>query len=717
MNENNTDINTDNESIIVNDSPDYQNANSENEGSSVFRTLTFFLFLILAALIIFSYKYPLLRTYDSWGSDHGYNANGMMIFIGSCLLLFWVGKQLKSVPKKINFIGLGFVVASLIFTLAFKRGDINAMQTIGFVALIWSLCFYLGGWIFGKAVMFPLFLSLFSVQWGLGSSVVSLKMRILSTKFACHFINFTGALFDIQVKRQGTNVSMIDMPDLAFDVAAACSGLQSLMMTSVLALLMCYLMLKTWWKRAVMVSLIVPVAILNNSLRIVLIAYCGKFFTWIEHIFNLSDGWGKKIAFGAFHEYPGVIVYGLGFLMVWLLAHYLERMPGIERETWLKKKAEKEAKKAKAKAEKEAGLEDTEEPDEDDEEEQDDIKSEPKEQPDYSYYKILWKHMLIAVILVMIFYYAGQKVKQNIYYTKGITSLPNHPTLVVGEKGYQVRPLNYIVAIPREIGGRAMVQMPVSEEELKQLPEDTEYFRGLFIPTNSYFNYVNATRVLLRGNFATNDYKVEEKQIKSFLEGYFTKWESNQLNRITHQSAFFRSKLVGNSDPRLHNIAMMHLLSSITKTDNDPNGIMLAIVQNNTDRHSIHAPEACFPAQGWQIDEPKPVDLSIAGKEFTVARMDAGFKQLDVRECILYWYQCEGSGDEKVYVTRNYPWLPFKTAFDLILKGRSDRWAFVRLSTSLTEDESYGDAYKELAKFVKQVEPYIIYQDKKDVSP
>ena len=699
MNEDNN-IDTNNESKIENNSPVEQNNNSKNDEASIFRTLTFFLFLILSVLIIYNYKYPLLRTWDSWGSEHGYNANGMMIFIGSCLLLFWVGKQLKSVPKKINYIGLGFVAASLIFTLAFKRGDINAMQTIGFVGLIWSMCFYLGGWIFGRAVMFPLFLSLFSVQWGLGSSVVSLKMRILSTKFACWFINITGKPFDIQVSRQGTNVSMVDMPDLAFDVAAACSGLQSLMMTSVLSLLMCYLMLKTWWKRGVMVILIIPIAIMNNSLRIVLIAYCGKFFTWIEHIFNLTDGWGKKIAFGAFHEYPGVIVYGLGFLMVWLVAHYLERMPGIERDMWLKKKAEKEAKK---------NAPEKDEPEEEEEEEE--VKPEAKEPPDYSFYKILWKHTLVVVILVLATYYVGLKVKQNIYYTKGLAVLNNYPTIVVGEKGYQVKPLNYIVAIPQVIGGKSMVKMPVSEEELKQLPEDTEYFRGLFVPTNSYFKYVFAAKTLLSGNFSTNDYNLAEKQIKTYIKQYFNngRWDSNQFSRMTYQTIFFRSKLVGEVDPRLQNIALMHLLSSIAKTDNDPDSVMLAIVQNNTDRHSIHAPEACFPAQGWQIDEPKPEKLIIASNEFEVARMDAGFKQLGVRECILYWYQCEGNNGEKVYATRNYPWLPFKTAFDLILYGRSDRWAFVRLSTPLTKDETYDDAYKELSDFVKELEPHIIY--------
>ena len=71
MNENNNDINTTNELEIENNSSSEQNSNSENESGRGFRSLTFLLFLVLGALIIYSYKYPLLRTYDSWGSEHG----------------------------------------------------------------------------------------------------------------------------------------------------------------------------------------------------------------------------------------------------------------------------------------------------------------------------------------------------------------------------------------------------------------------------------------------------------------------------------------------------------------------------------------------------------------------------------------------------------------------------------------------------------------------
>ena len=45
MNEDNNNIDTENESIIENTSPVEQNNNSKNDEASIFRTLTFFLFL------------------------------------------------------------------------------------------------------------------------------------------------------------------------------------------------------------------------------------------------------------------------------------------------------------------------------------------------------------------------------------------------------------------------------------------------------------------------------------------------------------------------------------------------------------------------------------------------------------------------------------------------------------------------------------------------
>ena len=690
----------------------------EDKNRDTFRPLTFFLLAILGLLMLATYHYPLQRTFESWNSQHGYNANGLFIFIGCCLLLVMIRKRLKKVTKSISYTGLVFVIGALLWTLAFKRGDINAMQTIGFIGLVWALCYYLGGWLLAKAVMFPLFLSLFTVQWGLGSSVVSLKMRIVSTKLACEFINFTGIPFGIQVLRQGTNVSMVDIPDLAFDVAAACSGLQSLVMTSVLCLLMCYLVLKTWWKRLIMVLLIVPIAILNNSLRIVLIAWFGKFFTWIEHLMQLRPGWGKDIAFGAFHEYPGIFVYTMGFVMVWLAAHYLEKLPGMERDAMLKRRDEKKARKEAARLAKTSQASEPAEqvsaPDAAEEQPSD------KQPVDYRHYGLIWKHLLIAIALIVVTYVIGKNVKQNIYYTKGIPSSSNVWTMISGGQ-VLARPLPYITNMPEQVGNRVKIAVPVSQLELKELPADTEYFRGLYVEKEQFLRYQSALGLLLQNASESNMTESVRRQMvfKMFAS---TAMETNTLDQLINLCAYFRTNVFARDTSRFGrqqmrewqqyvSIQMYMLLVRIAQSDRSQGQIMFAIVQNQSDRHSIHAPEACYPGQGWTIDDPIPMAVTLAGQTIEAARMDVGFKQESIRECVIYWYQCEGQDGQKIYATRNYPWLPFKTALDLIIKGRSDRWAFVRFSTGLGEGEPREDGYVRLQEFISLVEPYLLYPE------
>jgi exosortase len=653
-------------------------------------------------LVFFNYRYPLLRTWDSWGSEHGYNANGLYIFLGSCLLMFMLRKQLRALPKRINYLGLVLVGAALLWSLAFKRGDINAMQTIGFVGLMWAICLYLGGWLFAKAMMFPLFLSLFSVQWGLASSTVSLKMRILSTKLACDFINLTGSIFGIAVLRQGTNVSMVDMPELQFDVAAACSGLQSLIMTTVLCLLLAYLMLRTWWKRLIMLLLIPPVAILNNSLRIVLIAYSGKFFTWLEHMFNLREGWGSKVMVD-FHEYPGLIVYMLGFGVIWLAAHYLERLPGVERDEWQQRKAAKRAKKAAAAAQTAADQSDT--PD------QSDVAEQPAAPArDYSYYGILWKHVLVVLVLCFVMYHLGNYAKHSIAYAKGLPTADALLTLTSGKALLQ--PLHYVTAFPTRIGGRLRVEMPVSDEELQQLPKDTAYYRGLFVSSNAYEQYARAALALLGDALDSNalERTAAERLQTALPDSTMT---TNEIARIVHQALMLRASMphwvqAGNAPQQVMKVAFDHVLSSIAGINRHADDIMLAVVQNDKDQHSIHTPEACYPGQGWTIDDALATHILLDGRTTSVARMEVGFKQAGIQECVIYWYQREWPNG-RVYATSDFFWLPFKTAFNLIFRGRSDRWAFVRFSTARNPGEQSDDTYQRLLSFIKDVEPYLSY--------
>jgi EpsI family protein len=254
-----------------------------------------------------------------------------------------------------------------------------------------------------------------------------------------------------------------------------------------------------------------------------------------------------------------------------------------------------------------------------------------------------------------------------------------------------------------------MISMPVTKLELQELPADTEYFRGMYVPSNTFKAYMQAVQMLLHGQVASNAPEgALEAVVADTLEplGYST----NQVDYLTALGLHMRAALTNASDLMQLRYSYKALLSQMASLQPGPDKIMLAVVQNNTDRHSIHAPEACFPGQGWTIDDPVPIAMQLGGTTAEVARMDVGFQQRGLRECIVYWYQCQGERGRKVYATRNYPWLPFKTALDLILKGRSDRWAFVRFSKGVAADGTYDDAFADLNEFVTAMEPYLVYE-------
>ena len=662
----------------------------------LFRPITMLALFGTLVVALHTYKIPLLRTWQSWNSAHGYNANGLYIFILCVLLAFLNRDRIRAVPKQVCLGGIGFVAAALLWSLAFRRGDINAMQTMGFIGLIWSVCLYLGGRSLAREMVFPLFLSLFCVQWGLGSSTVSLKLRLVSTQIACWMTNITGAPFGVEVLRQGTNVSLESMPDLAFDVAAACSGLQSLIMTTVLALLLCNTMLRLWWKRAVLLVLIVPVAIFNNALRIMLIAYTGSLFAQI---------WGAEIGnrkMVDFHMIPGYVAYGLGFVLLWLAAVWLERRPGIERELWLQRKAEKAAApgpeseavehEAPAEAESVSG-------------------DEPGLEPvcDYSFYGTLWKHTLVVLALVISTDVAGLYAKARLYYARGLPVEKQHVTLV---DALNIGRLNYVTAFPNRIGHRIRIETPVSSEETNQLPSDTDYYRGVFVPSNVYAVYEQASSTLLSSGLITTDLAKARALITPLL-GSTVVLETNRLDYVLwrglYMNALMRQTNWWHDVEMVRNGFMLHMMATFAMIDRNPESVTLAVIQNESDQHSIHTPEACYPAQGWQIDNPKPMQITLAGEPVEIARMDASFVKEHIRECAIYWYQREGLHGRTIDATSGFFWLPFKTAFNLIFRGRSDRWAFVRVSMNVPEDGTYDGTCDRVLSFVRDIEPYLVH--------
>lgn len=177
------------------------------------------------------------------------------------------------------------------------------VSIVGLLLFAWGTLALGGGPRWGRAAAFPLGFMLFALPLNVLDSV-GFFLRVGVTDVAYHAARLVG----YDVIRNGTQLLS---PDGAYnyDVAAACSGIRSLLALAALSLLLGYLSFRAWWARAMIGLLCFPYAFVGNVVRIFAIIVAAE--------------WQGEAAGKVVHEWFGflifVIVLGLVQLTIWLL--------------------------------------------------------------------------------------------------------------------------------------------------------------------------------------------------------------------------------------------------------------------------------------------------------------------------------------------------------------------------------------------------------------
>ncbi len=218
-------------------------------------------------------------------------------------MVYWLRPQLRELPVEGSAHGYGVLGAGL---LLYVLGYLAENYYIGIVAMqivYAGLIVLFLGWRFMRALFFPWAFLLFMWPYGFFEDV-AFQLRMLMSGLSHHVLLLMGVANTLN----GTAIVSPpgQTPSFGIDIADPCSGIRSLFALVMVAALAAFVLFRHAWQKAVIVIAAVPLVILGNLVRIVILTLASIHF-------------GEAFALGVndqpswFHEGAGYLVYLINF--------------------------------------------------------------------------------------------------------------------------------------------------------------------------------------------------------------------------------------------------------------------------------------------------------------------------------------------------------------------------------------------------------------------
>jgi exosortase len=179
------------------------------------------------------------------------------------------------------------------------------ISIVGLLLFAWGVIALAGGRRAGRAAAFPLAFMIFAIPLNvLDTAGFYLRMGVIEVAY--HLARG----MHIDVIRNGTQLLSPD-GRYQYDVAAACSGMRSLMALAALSLLVGYLNFRSWWARAFVGLLCFPYAFVGNVARIFAII--------------VVAAWKGQKAGTVVHEWFGFLIFLIVLGLVQLTVALMQR--------------------------------------------------------------------------------------------------------------------------------------------------------------------------------------------------------------------------------------------------------------------------------------------------------------------------------------------------------------------------------------------------------
>ena len=272
-----------------------------------------FLLFVAGLAVLFGKPLVLLATTAATSELHSHVL--LIPFVFAYLVYLRRDRLPEISASSIKWSGPAFLAGAFCLVLSFAfpplsqtldPSDHLALTILAFVCFIAAGGFLTLGLAWMRALTFPFFFLLFVVP--LPDTVafwLETASKLASADMANLFFNLSGT----PILRDGT---VFQLPGIVIEVAQECSGIRSSLVLFITSLLVANLFLHTTWRRALLVAFVIPLGILRNGLRILVIGL-------------LCVHYGPEMINSVIHRKGGPFFFALSLIPLFLLVWWLRR--------------------------------------------------------------------------------------------------------------------------------------------------------------------------------------------------------------------------------------------------------------------------------------------------------------------------------------------------------------------------------------------------------
>jgi exosortase C (VPDSG-CTERM-specific) len=253
-----------------------------------------------------------LREFVTYAADSDVHSYVLLIPFVTAYLIYIRWKELSRELRTswgyallLTAAGTGALFASLRFT-DLGENDHMTLIALSFVCFVIAGVFLFLGSKWARSAMFPLFFLAFMIPLP-EAAIDSLEnaSKVASAEVANWLFLLTGTPF----LRSGVD---FQLPGIAITVAKECSGIRSSLVLAITSLLAANVFLRTTWRRALLVGVVIPLGLLRNGTRILVISLL------CVHI-------GPHMINSVIHRRGGPFFFAVSLIPLFLLLWWLRR--------------------------------------------------------------------------------------------------------------------------------------------------------------------------------------------------------------------------------------------------------------------------------------------------------------------------------------------------------------------------------------------------------